>query len=119
MIDYDFCLSSYLTFRYVVKPGVGWKKGFIPHFPLVEEGQQHTVKTSDQILAKLRKLLEQTCKGKRVGVLLSGGIDSAILAALMPEDTLTYTIKFIAPNAIDESRASPSISTLKVLRKSF
>jgi hypothetical protein len=37
------------------------------------------------------------------GLLLSGGIDSAIIASYLPEGTKTYTIRFLAEGFIDES----------------
>lgn len=98
-----FCLSSYLAFRYVAKPGVAWCPGVEPSFPMIREGDQRPVSTSAQIEDALGELLAPVQDRKDVGLLLSGGIDSAILAALLPAGTRVYTIRFEAPGAVDES----------------
>ncbi|MCC6793850.1 MAG: asparagine synthase [Candidatus Hydrogenedentes bacterium] len=40
---------------------------------------------------------------KQTGILLSGGIDSAVLAALLPKGLKAYTIRFVAQGAVDEA----------------
>ena len=98
-----FCMSSYLAFRYVAKEGIAWKDGVMPLYPLISQRKQIGVRDAGQILEVLRNLMGQICKDQSVGILLSGGIDSGILAALMPLHSRAYTIQFHAENAIDES----------------
>jgi hypothetical protein len=100
----NFCISSYLTFRYVVKDGVPWKEGVLPEYPDCQAQGRYKVKSGQQVLQKLRQSVSECCRDRSVGILLSGGIDSAILAALMPAGTLAYTVKFHAENAVDESQ---------------
>ena len=97
-----FCVSSYLAFRYVVKSQVPWKDGILPDFPVIPENAKVGVKTADEILAVLRPIME-TRVTEDTGILLSGGIDSAILAAMMPRGSHAYTIRFVAEGAVDES----------------
>jgi hypothetical protein len=112
MIDLQFCMSSYLAFRYVWKQNVGWKEGVIPKYPNPKSQGTHTISSSKEILSVLRRLVTDSCKIGDVGILLSGGIDSAILAALMPQHTQAYTIRFIAKTAIDESEDSKIYSEI-------
>jgi asparagine synthetase B (glutamine-hydrolysing) len=110
MIFSKFCLSSYLTFRYVVRENISWVDEIIPSFPEIipsfpkmTQSERYHVKDSKQILKILYQLLEPIYEDKNTGILLSGGIDSAILAALLPENSNAYTIKFISENSLDES----------------
>ena len=103
-LTYDgFCMSSYLAFRYVVNPEAAWKDDIQPLFPQISSKDQIHVRDSAQVLATLRTLVHEYCHCRRVGILLSGGIDSAILAALMPPGSNAYTIRFVAEGAIDET----------------
>jgi Asparagine synthase len=105
VIDKDFSVSSYLAFRYIVKKGFGWREELIPEFPVLEEGDIFKVKTSEDVRDALEAILVKGLK-KDTGILLSSGIDSAILAALLTKNTPSYTIRFVADNAIDESIAA-------------
>lgn len=103
-VDYDFCLSSYLAFRYVVKKGIGWTLDAMPEFPNEEEQGSIVVNNVEQIDNELSKITREVCaKYKKPALFLSSGIDSAIIGAYLPKSTLCYTIRFEAENAIDES----------------
>lgn len=99
MIDRAYAASSYLALRYVAKPDVAWAEGVIPTWP-DESVARTTVETSDDIEHVLRAACGSI--GGRCGLLLSSGIDSAILAALLPADVPTYTVRFDAPGAVEE-----------------
>ena len=100
----NFCVSSYLTFRYVVREAASWKESVTPVFPQVFQQSQICVREPSRILEVLRDLMKQSYTGQSVGILLSGGIDSAILAALMPPRSHAYTVRFVAKDVVDESR---------------
>lgn len=110
MTDYDFCISSYLAFRYVAKPGVGWKDGVSPEFPNVKAQGKFKVKTAAEVLERLRESAGESCLTKGLGVLLSAGMDSAIIAALLPHGTRAYTVRFVAKDAIDEAPAAARVA---------
>lgn len=97
-----FCLSSFLAFRYLVDPSAEWIPGVKPAFPALPAHDQIPVATMEEIEANLRKLVARRLT-PTTGILLSGGIDSAILAALLPPGTRAYTIKFNAARFLDES----------------
>ncbi len=101
-----FCLSSFLTFRYVVRETAEWSPGVRPRWPRIEPGERIAVRDSREILDALRRLVDDAALRPNVGLLLSGGIDSAILAALLPRGTPAYTVRFDAGRAVDESRAA-------------
>ncbi len=99
--DFDpYCLSSYLTFRYVTRADAQWIPGVSPTLPELRNLPRTPVRHAEQILETLRARLPV---GPTAGLLLSGGIDSAILAQLLPQGTRAYTIRFVAEGAIDET----------------
>ena len=102
MVDFEFCISSYLAFRYVARANVGWASDCVPRFPDPKEQGQIAVSTSDEIEAHLRSSVAKLVSVGRVGVLLSAGIDSAILAAMLPAGSHAYTIHFEAPGSLSE-----------------
>ena len=96
------CLSSFLAFRYVTDPAAEWIPGVRPAYPAVSAQGQIPVATMEEIETQLRAIVARN-GSPATGILLSGGIDSAILAALLPRGTRAYTIKFNAAGFLDES----------------
>ena len=103
-----FCLSSYLAFRYVTKEGIPWKEGVIPAFPKVTKKDQKGVVTAEEII---HFFSHQIKSDEHTGILLSAGIDSAILASFLPEGTKAYTVRFVARDAIDEGPGASIFAT--------
>jgi asparagine synthetase B (glutamine-hydrolysing) len=66
------------------------------------------VRSADDILGHLKRVCEEVTRKGSCGLLLSSGIDSAILAAMLPSSTPTFTIRFAAEGAVDESTAARS-----------
>jgi asparagine synthetase B (glutamine-hydrolysing) len=101
-----FCLSSFLAFRYVADERAEWVPGVRPRWP--RSASEHRVEVSDagQILDALRAHVARVATGPHIGLLLSGGMDSAILAALLPRGTPAYTVRFDAEASVDESVAA-------------
>lgn len=94
MVDKNFCMSSYLAFRYIEKDGVDFAEG-LHHENIVpvSDNEKTLVKSAEEINAAIQKVFDGL-KGKRLGVLLSGGMDSAICASYMPESD-AYTFRFL------------------------
>ena len=119
----DYNTSSYLTFRYVAKDNEEWLSGIIPKFPRPLSEGKYKVANAVEILAALRTTIQEgiSCNAQRhghTGVLLSSGIDSAIIAALLPKGTHAFTIRFVAEGAIDETpRASYIAEKLGLVHK--
>lgn len=99
-------MSAYLALRYVPRSDWVFQPGIAARLPVQHVGALTPVGSASEIEDALRARLGDV-DASRTGLLLSGGIDSAILAALLPRGVRAYTIRFVAPGAIDESeRAS-------------
>ena len=102
MINLDYCMSLYLAFRWIPIQDLSWKEGVTPYYPSIEAHNQTPVDNENDIENYLREYMSSTVN-KQTGILLSGGIDSAILASYLPPNTNAYTIRFMAEDAVDES----------------
>ncbi|MBO4660630.1 MAG: asparagine synthase [Prevotella sp.] len=109
MVDKDFCLSSYIAFRYIWKDGVDFAEGLKhENFKPIPLEERIPVKTSWDIDREIQKQFDSLySKYDNIGILLSGGMDSAILAAYLKPGSHAYT--FTAPGTnifnADEERA--------------
>ena len=104
MVDKNYCMSSFLMFRYVFEK----EKSFCPDCPCNLSDitfPRVPVKTCDELLEALHKSVETACQDGDAALALSGGIDSAILAKLMPKGSKAYTFRCIVPGkeVTDES----------------
>ena len=93
MIDKDFCLSSYIAFRYIWKDGVEFAEGMehdlIAPMPAADRIPVATAREIDeQIQRQFDELYEHY---PNIGILLSGGMDSAILAYYLKPGSHAYT----------------------------
>ena len=95
MVDKNYCMSSYLAFRYVERedvdfyPGM-WHRNFKP----VPDAERMLVKTSEQIGELIDAQIKKLREGNKLGILLSGGMDSAIVASYM-RGCEAYTFRFL------------------------
>ena len=81
MIDKDFCLSSYIAFRYIWKDGADFFPGFHHScYQAIPADQRIPVHTSADIDREIQKQIDVLYeKYDNIGILLSGGMDSANL----------------------------------------
>lgn len=93
MTDIDFCLSSYIAFRYLWKDGVDFAEGFQHKNILpIDDSQRIPVKTSQDIDREIQKQIDALySKYDNIGILLSGGMDSANLASYLKPGSHAYT----------------------------
>lgn len=93
MIDKDFCLSSYMAFRYIWKDDVDFYDGFKHmNYKPIEISQRFPVATSEDIDNEIQKQIDELYKKyESIGILLSGGMDSACLAAYLKPGSHAYT----------------------------
>lgn len=96
MIDRPFSNSSFLALRYTEKPGVDFtEKIHYRHPEMPSDEGIILVKTAEEIGAALEKQLIEKCAGyKKIGIFLSGGMDSSILASYLPGID-AYTFRFL------------------------
>lgn len=93
MIDKNFCLSSYMAYRYTYKDGVDYAEGLHHrNFEPIPDDQKIAVKTARDIDEKIQRDFDRLYeKHKSIGILLSGGMDSAVLASYMRPGSHAYT----------------------------
>lgn len=93
MENKDFCLSSYMAYRYIWKDDVDFYKGFkhINYVPVNDE-DKIPVKTAEDIDKEIQKQIDDLYKRyDNIGILLSGGMDSANLASYLKPGSHAYT----------------------------
>ena len=94
MVDKKFCMSSYLAFRYIEKDDVDFFEGLHhKNIPGICEHDKICVANSVEIDQAIRKVFDNL-KGEKLGILLSGGMDSACLASYM-RGMDAYTFRFL------------------------
>lgn len=103
MVDKNFCLSSYIAFRYIYEDDVDFYPNMCHEnfkLPLAEE--KTSVKTAKDIDESIERVIKQVYnKYTNVGILLSGGMDSAILAAYMKAGSHAYTFSSSSSDIYD------------------
>lgn len=94
MVDKKFCMSSYMAFRYIVDGEKEfYKETHHENTRLFSDEDKMSVRTAKDIDEQLKRTFKQV-DGKRLGLLLSGGMDSAILASYM-SGCDAYTFRFM------------------------
>ena len=98
MIDKKFCLSSYMAFRYIWKDGFDFAECFQhKNIRPVEDKDRIPVKTSEDIDREIQKQFDELyAKYDNIGILLSGGMDSANLAAYLKPGSHAYTFNSVS-----------------------
>jgi len=97
MIDKVFCMSSYLAFRYIEKQDVDFFQN-LSHRNIepIAECSKIEVRSSEDIDREIAKQIDEFA-GVKKGILLSGGMDSAIVASYLPGSD-AYTFRFLDGN---------------------
>ncbi len=104
MTDKLYCMSHYLAFRFIKDENINFFDG-LSHtvFKPRDEKEIALVSTINEMDSIIRAKINEFYVPNKTAILLSGGIDSAILASYLPEGTKAYTFKCIADGAIDET----------------
>lgn len=91
--DKDFCLSSYMAYRYLWKEGVDFFAGYHHNnYQPFPAGELVPVKTAADIDKEIRRQIDALYERyNSIGILLSGGMDSANLAAYLRPGSRAYT----------------------------
>lgn len=94
MIDKKYCMSSYMAFRYIERDDMDFYPGLHhKNIKPIPNDQRILVHTIDDIDREISKQMERF-KDKRKGILLSGGMDSAIVASYLSGSD-AYTFRFL------------------------
>lgn len=93
MLNKKFCLSSYIAYRYIYKNDMDFYEGMHHElYKAIPLDQRIGVKTSGDIDREIKKQFDELYKKyNRIGILLSGGQDSAILASYLKPESNAYT----------------------------
>ncbi len=93
-IDKNFCMSSYLAFRYIEDMEKTFDGG-VRHENIkpIPDEEKVLVRTADEIDARIAEQMK-VFDGKKKGILLSGGMDSAIVASYL-SGCDAYTFRFL------------------------
>lgn len=93
-VDKNYCMSSYMAFRYIEDMNKNFKEG-MTHENIVPpaDNEKILVKTADDIDKNIAEQMKQF-EGKKKGILLSGGMDSAIVASYLSGSD-AYTFRFL------------------------
>jgi asparagine synthetase B (glutamine-hydrolysing) len=108
-------LSEYLALRWLALLETAWFGAYAPDRSTLSPAHQTTVTAAEEVLECLTASLSDV-DPSTTALLLSGGIDSAILARLAPSGLRAYTLRFLAPSAVDESPAASHFASLAGLR---
>lgn len=103
--DLVYCGSSYLMFRTIFADGVSFDGVNLPVRHSLEGAHSVPIDSSSKLLSYLKKRVAESTADGKAALALSGGIDSAILARLMPKGSTAYTFKCVVPGVevTDES----------------
>lgn len=102
--DKQYCMESFLQFRFIEDRNKTFKSGVIPT-NFQSDAPFYHIKNSEDLENSLRDYINDLFSEKQgeTALMLSGGIDSAVLAALVPEGTKCYTFRSNIPGTADES----------------
>jgi asparagine synthetase B (glutamine-hydrolysing) len=103
IIDKNYCMSHYMAFRFIKDENINFYDG-LSHtvFKPRDEKEITPVYTTDDIDRIIREKIKEFYIPNKTAILLSGGMDSAVLASYLPKGTKAYTFHCIAEGAIDE-----------------
>lgn len=94
MVDKKYCMSSYLAFRYIENAEKNFYEGINHHnIEPLDEKKRIMVRTAEEIDCAIYQQMKQFQEKKR-GILLSGGMDSAIVASYL-KGADAYTFRFL------------------------
>ena len=94
-VDKEYCMSSYLALRYIVDPNKDFFKGMKHSIKKLPSSNDLVIVSSPEDVDMELMSCFNRQHDKRLGILLSGGMDSAVLASYMPRGSIAYTFRFL------------------------
>ena len=95
MIDKDFCCSSFLAFRYIEKESMEFFEGLHHRsYKLPEVNELALIGDENELDEEIQKVFNSV-PDRKLGILISGGMDSACLASYTPAGSDAYTFRFL------------------------
>lgn len=104
IVDKNYCMSHFLAFRFIEDENINFFNN-LTHAVCKKQPQSEmeSIVTVDDIDRIIKEKIHKFYVPNKTAIFLSGGIDSAILAAYVPKGTPAYTFKCIADGAINET----------------
>ncbi|MFI3300626.1 MAG: asparagine synthase-related protein [Candidatus Gastranaerophilales bacterium] len=99
-------MSHYLSLRYIDDESYEFFEGLnhkVHRNSKILQEERIPCKTAQDIDFNIKNIIEEEFVAGKTAILLSGGIDSAILASYLPEGTKAYTMHCVADGAINET----------------
>lgn len=113
--DLNFCMNSYLMYRTVVDHDRRFFDTADPWF-YHNDGPRKPVCSAEELDRHLRSEMDRALENGPAALMLSSGMDSAILAAYLPEGTQTYTLHCQADSGIDETATARQYAEINGLK---
>jgi len=95
MVDKSYCMSSYLALRYVEDNNKQFFEGMQHQIYKQQPLERKVLVSNAQDINIALHNVFRSISNEKLGMLLSGGMDSSILASYMPEGTDAYTFRFL------------------------
>ena len=111
----NFCMNSYLMYRAIVEENCRFSDSLEPWF-YHNDSPRRPIHSSDELEEHLRSEIGSILQKGPAALMLSSGMDSAILAAFLPEGTQTYTLHCKADSSVDETAAAKHYAEINRLR---
>lgn len=111
----NFCMNSYLMYRAIVDHECQFSENN-PTWFWNDYPSRTPVNTADELDVQLRKNINIALENGPVALMLSSGMDSAILAKYLPAGTQTYTLRCKADSGIDETAAAKYYADINHLK---
>ena len=104
VVDKSYCASSFLMLRTVYDRNRVFADG-LHDYHVLPPSNRTVIRDSIELETFLRKEVAIFSQNRRIALALSGGIDSAILAKMMPKGSVAYTFRCVVPGVqvVDES----------------
>lgn len=104
MVNKDFCLSSYLAYRFIYRDDMEFYEGMRhSNYKPMPASEQIKVKTAADINEQIKNQIEALYeKYDNIGILLSGGMDSANLASYLKPGSHAYTFTTTESEVFDQ-----------------
>ena len=113
-VDKNYCMNSFLQFRFVFNKDKIFAKDLIPNY--IKPNPYITIKNSQDLDKTIKQYFKENVDDKTV-LMLSSGMDSALLASYMPKGSMTFTLKCIANEpTTDETPVAKKVAELNGLQ---
>lgn len=117
IVDKKYCMNSFLQFRFIADDNKIFKEGLRRY--IIEPNQKYKIFNSKDLDECISKYVNENFDNQ-TALMLSSGIDSALLASYLPKNSQTFTLKCIArKETIDETIKAKEIAKKFGLKNSI